>query len=128
MSSVPFDWADYLRLAEDLANKPDEASQRTSISRAYYFVYHIASARAISNGHPAGGNSHSKIWQLYQGQTTNKDARRLAALGQSMKRVREYADYHAIVHQVPDQMAQQLLDAKQFLTQLTALTANAPQP
>lgn len=127
MPSAPFDWAEYLRLAEALANKSDEASQRTAISRAYYFVYHIASARAVTNGYPSGQQSHAKIWKLYQDQS-DFDARRLATRGTAMKRVRESADYKAVVALIPDQLAQQLIDAKEFLQKLTNLPTNIPIP
>ena len=77
MSGASFDWAEYLRLAITLSQNPDEASHRTSISRAYYSVFHAASARAIGNGFPAGNNSHEGIWKIFA-KDTSKDARRLA--------------------------------------------------
>jgi len=66
MADASFDWSEYLRLARDLSANADEASQRTAISRAYYCIYHMASARAIANGYPPGGNTHDKIWGIYQ--------------------------------------------------------------
>lgn len=33
-----FDWSGYLDLALELQKRPDEASLRSAISRAYYFV------------------------------------------------------------------------------------------
>ena len=126
MAPVPFDWQKYLWLARNLSANADEASHRTSISRAYYFVYHLASARAIANGYPPWDGSHQKIWALYQKDMTNKDARQLATLGTSMKRVRESADYKDVVPLVHDQMEQQLSDAADFLAKLTALPASSP--
>lgn len=125
MAPAPFDWYEYLRLARTLSTNADEASQRTSISRAYYFVYHIASAQAIANGYPPGEGAHQKLWAYYQ-KDANKDARRLAALGHSMKRVRESADYKAVIPQIPDQMTQQLTDADKFLEQINRLPPGSP--
>ena len=38
MSSAPFNWNEYFKLAEDLAAHSDEASLRSAISRAYYYI------------------------------------------------------------------------------------------
>ena len=37
---MPFDFAAYLTLAEELKQRTDEASLRTAISRVYYAVFH----------------------------------------------------------------------------------------
>jgi hypothetical protein len=46
-----FYWLDYLDLARRLANDLEEASQRSSISRAYYAAFHTAK-RHIEELHP----------------------------------------------------------------------------
>jgi uncharacterized protein (UPF0332 family) len=127
MAGAPFDWAEYLRLATDLARNSDEASHRTSISRAYYSVYHAASALAILNGYQPGEKSHNKLWKLYA-KDQNRNSRRLAQWGNTMKFIRELADYNATVPRVPDQMSQQLTYANNFLTLLAALPPNVPRP
>lgn len=58
----PFNWAEYLRLAARLSQNPDEASHRTSISRAYYSIFHAATIRAQRNGY--ADRSHKKLWAL----------------------------------------------------------------
>ena len=40
-SKMAFDWRRYLALADELAGDPREEMQRSSISRAYYCVYHL---------------------------------------------------------------------------------------
>jgi hypothetical protein len=40
--NVPFNWNDYLTLAEDLSRRSDEAARRSAISRAYYAAYNLA--------------------------------------------------------------------------------------
>ena len=47
---MPFDWTEYARLAEELGTRPDEASLRTAISRAYYSVYHQARDYLLAEG------------------------------------------------------------------------------
>ena len=45
-------------LAEELGQRTDEASLRSALSRAYYFVYHLALQRAEANNRlsKAGGD------------------------------------------------------------------------
>ena len=64
---MPFEWAMYLTLAEELATRPDEASQRTAISRAYYFVFNLAFARAESTAGrcPVKEGRHAWCWNKY---------------------------------------------------------------
>ena len=37
-----FDWADYLRLAQELAQRGEESCKRSAVSRAYYSVFNLA--------------------------------------------------------------------------------------
>ena len=39
---TPFDFADFLDLADDLSTRNDEAAWRSAISRAYYGILHVA--------------------------------------------------------------------------------------
>ncbi len=128
MAPVPFDWQEYLRLAQNLSTNTDEASKRTSISRAYYFVFHLASKRAIDNGYPPGTANHQGLWAHYQKDMSSRDARQLATLGTTMKNVRVLADYKAVVPSLQDQMEQQLRDAADFLLKLNALPPGSPPP
>jgi len=50
MANQPFDWTGYLALAQELATRNEEACLRSSVSRAYYFVYNLALSRAERNG------------------------------------------------------------------------------
>ena len=52
---MPFDWNEYLVLARQLATAGDEASKRSAISRAYYFVFKMAFARAEATAWKASG-------------------------------------------------------------------------
>jgi uncharacterized protein (UPF0332 family) len=127
MATTPFNWSEYLRLATELSKNADEASHRTSISRAYYSVYHAAFQVAIRNGYASGSNSHAGLWRVFS-KDADRECRRLAALANTMKFARENADYKALFPRVADQMIQQLTDANSFMTRLVVLPPNAPQP
>src|ERR1035438_5350260 len=101
----PFDWGEYLRLATELSQYSDEASHRTSISRAYYSIFHAATIQARRNGYAA--RSHQKLWALYQ-RDPDRNCRKLSVLGNAMKVAREEADYVTTVPDVPGTMAQQI--------------------
>jgi len=126
MATTAFNWSDYLRLATDLSRNPDEASHRSSISRAYYSVYHIASARAVANGY-LDQKSHLELWKLCD-RNARRDCRRLAAMGFRMKKERRDADYKIAATRIPDRMNQQLIEANTFLMRLAALNAALPLP
>lgn len=67
MGASSFNWIGYLRLAEELAKRPDEASLRSAISRAYYYIYHLALQRAEANDFAAlpGEATHSQLWRVF---------------------------------------------------------------
>src|SRR5713226_9055264 len=91
---MPFDWKEYLTLAQFLSGRADEASKRSAISRAYYSVFNPAFARAelTSGAFPGGETSHMWCWNKY-GSTPHPSCRKLAADGQRMERRRDRADY-----------------------------------
>ena len=116
----PFNWAEYLRLATELSQTQDEASQRSSISRAYYSVYHAATIHAQRKGYT--GRSHHELWAYYQGDP-DRNCRKLSQLGNSMKVARKNADYVTVIPDIPDTMAQQLEYARRVLAILSTLAA-----
>lgn len=121
----PFNWAEYLRLATELSATQDEASHRSSISRACYSIFHVATIKAQSNGY--SGRSHQKLWSLYQ-RDADRNCRKLSTIGNTMKVAREDADYVTIVPDIPDTMAQQIKSANEFLALLGAVPPTSPQP
>ena len=125
MAAAPFDWAEYLRLANQLSQNPDEGSHRTSISRAYYSIFHAATNQAQANGYSE--RSHSRLWKMYQNDA-DRNCRRLSFIGNVMKRAREDADYATNVSRVEEVMTQQLNDASRFIAILAAVPATSPQP
>ena len=126
MATPIFDWSEYLKLAKQLAANPDEASQRSSISRAYYCVYHKASERAVSNGY-VDQHSHLRLWDVY-GRGTDKVCRKLSNIGSRMKKERVDADYDPAATRIAERMNVQLSRASDFLTRLSALDPRLPVP
>jgi hypothetical protein len=100
MASQPFDWAGYLRLANELASRNDEACLRSSLSRAYYYVYHLALIRARRNGFQArpGESTHVQLWRLYNG-SPEPACLNLGQMALRLKEKRERADYDSVLVQ-----------------------------
>jgi uncharacterized protein (UPF0332 family) len=124
MATPSFNWTDYLTLATNLSANPDEASQRSAISRAYYSAFHAATIHAQANGYKE--RSHGRLWKMYQSDT-DLNSRRLSAIGNQMKQAREEADYVAQVARVSHVMTAQLAMAAQFAKVLAQVPAGSPQ-
>ena len=60
---MAFDWREFLIFANELRYEADESKQRTSIGRAYYYVYNIALVEATNLGFsPHGPGIHKRLW------------------------------------------------------------------
>jgi len=127
---MPFDWNNYLTLAEDLATRTDEASKRTAISRAYYCVFNLAYARAESSaGHkPDRESYHNWCWNKYKN-TPDKLCKQLGVNGDRMKSRRVNADYKPTDNpRLDDEVQRMLEDARQFVRELASLQPTYPLP
>lgn len=125
---MPFDWNDYLTLAEELASRADEASKRSAISRAYYCVFNLAFARAESTAgtRSAGEAFHKWCWTKYQN-TPDACCRQLGTDGERMHRRRVKADYEAVqIPRLDDEVRRILQDAHRFQADLAALDRRYP--
>jgi len=129
MAAHGFDWIDYYNLARNLAGRADEASRRSAISRAYYYVYHLALARAVSNGFQirAGEGSHSQLWRNYSG-SPDFDCKRLAIIANRLKEKRERADYEKSYPRVDEEVDELINDAQKFANTLGTLPLRFPNP
>ena len=129
MAVGPFDWAEYFRLAEELRHRIDEASLRSAISRAYYYVYHLALARAEANAYKArpGEGKHMQLWRVYSA-SPEPDCQRLAVIAGRLKEKRERADYEDRFVRVADEVPVVLADAQKFAELLNRLPARHPNP
>ncbi|MCI0614558.1 HEPN domain-containing protein [bacterium] len=92
---MPFEWAEYLRLAEELAERQnDEAALRSAVSRAYYAAYCKACAYLNEKNIavPHGEGSHDRVWNSFinlPGRTHTS----IQGNGDRLKRRRVIADY-----------------------------------
>jgi uncharacterized protein (UPF0332 family) len=89
---VSFDWKDYVYLAEDLLNRPEESYLRSAISRAYYGVFCIA---RNNKGYKdfAGSNVHWKVINEYKN-SSDRNERNLGRILDNLRRSRNDADYN----------------------------------
>lgn len=94
---MPFDWQEYLRLAEKLLENPGaamhaEAAGRSAVSRAYYSVY--CSVRNYASAHdgyiPLGESEDHKLLVQHFDRTNRGDVARQL---QQLRRWRNDADY-----------------------------------
>lgn len=89
-----FEWAEYLRVARDLAREAgDEASLRSAISRAYYAALGTAHGRLLQHGwrRPLGP-LHHHVWRAYR-RADNSACQRIGELGFLLREQRVRADY-----------------------------------
>jgi hypothetical protein len=82
MSSPPFNWSEYFKLAEELGKRPDEASLRSALSRTYYYVFHLALKRAQDNDFKPlpGEGTHTQLWRVF-----SKSRNRIAGSWQMLR-------------------------------------------
>jgi hypothetical protein len=126
---MPFDWAHFLTLAEELALRADEASKRTAISRAYYSIFNVAFHRAeVSAGPFAGGEgTHKWCWNKYMDGRNSFECRQIGIMGDRLRAKRVKADYkNGDIVRLDDEVARALADARQFRADLAALHIRYP--
>jgi hypothetical protein len=131
---MPFDFNQFLDLAEELAGRGDEASKRSSISRAYYMAYHLAFPRAEANVGPWRKRTNRKLsahawcWQQYI-DTNDADCQQLGLDGDRMKHRRHTADYDRNdIANLAVEVQRQIEDARQFQADIALLDAHYPRP
>lgn len=129
MAAQPFDWSEYFKLAGELAKRKDEAALRSALSRAYYYVYHLALSRALDNGFTtrSGEGTHTQMWRNYSG-SPEPDCRKLAEIGGRLKEKRERADYNQIYARIHEEIPDMLADAQDFAARLQKLNPRFPNP
>jgi uncharacterized protein (UPF0332 family) len=125
---MAFNWLEYLNLAEQLSRSADEASHRSAISRAYYFVYHVANSRAVANHYRRSedATSHRSLWLHYQ-RNNNLECKRIGVTGQRLLQRRNKADYEDSYIRIREEMVEVLLEAKGCASIVQALPAEFPE-
>jgi uncharacterized protein (UPF0332 family) len=128
-SLTPFDWSEYFKLAVELSERPDDASLRSAISRAYYYVYHLGLKRAEHNDFKAvsGEGTHLQLWRLFSA-SPEPECQRLAAIASRLKEKREKADYNSFFARVQEEVPAILSDARDFANRLQRLDVRHPNP
>ncbi len=120
-----FEWDDYLRLATRLASEEDEAARRTAISRAYYFVFHLAQQRARDNGCEKI-HRHGELWKCYI-DSASEDCKQIGLDGQRLHEKRKNADYNLpFKGRLGDEVQDSLRKASNFSNRLIALDPAQP--
>jgi hypothetical protein len=129
VAARPFDWTGYFVLADELSTRTDEAAIRSAVSRAYYFVYHLALQRAKDNGFTVlpGEASHKQLWRTYSGSPAT-ECQKLAQIGTRLKEKRERADYEQIYARIGEDVPAMLEDARSFARLLAVLDRRFPNP
>lgn len=129
MATEPFDWSQYLTVAEDLASRADDASQRSSLSRAYYYIYHLAFSRATENGFTIfpGEGTHKQLWRHFV-ESPEPECQRLGQIAGRLKEKRERADYNDFYPRLADEIPVMLAEARDFANLLSRLRRGLPKP
>ena len=92
---TPFDWVEYLELAERLvAWRGDPAAERSAISRAYYAAFHTARTYFLMRGGRLAyqGGDHGLIANWFK-DSGDGELRRIGFDIERLRRVRRVADY-----------------------------------
>jgi uncharacterized protein (UPF0332 family) len=116
-----FDWTSYLHLAEELAQRSEEAAHRSAISRAYYAAFHVAKERAESVGlgiaDTDGRGSHVACWTSYKNSAQRRD-RQLGARGDELRVIRNRADYEDEFPGASERASQAVEEARRLINGL----------
>ncbi len=129
MSIQPFDWKTYFQLAQELGARTEEACLRSSLSRAYYYVYNIALIRAKQNGFNTipGESTHKQLWRIYN-ESPDPDCSQLGQIALRLKQKREKADYEGIYRRIEEEVPAVLQEAQDFAARLERLASRFPNP
>jgi uncharacterized protein (UPF0332 family) len=121
-----FDWSSYLVLAQELAKRPDEASRRTAVSRAYYAIFNKARALLEAEGTVISntGRAHDDIWRTLEG--AGRGRRRLGAEGKRLREMRRKVDYDGAVAAIERVTADALATAESLSRLVDAEAASKP--
>lgn len=116
---MSFDWRDYLKLSDELAKRTDEASWRSSISRAYFGAWCIARNKKGYKDYEtkAKENIHWLVINAYKGEKY-KSLRKAGWNLDELRKNRNDADYNEDRLIDKDVAERMLILAKQVLTSL----------
>ena len=129
---MPFDWQEFLGLAERLLETESEAGYRSAISRAYYSIFNVAIQRARENNcrlePDVEGGFHKKCWLLYR-KNAHPVCQELGIEGSRLFELRVRADYKgAEYRRLRDEATKCIEDVRRLRARLTGLDARYPTP
>ncbi len=126
MPDPQFDWSEYLKIADELSKRPEEACHRTAISRAYYAIFHLARMRIIENRFyiSQGQDSHKQIWEKFD--NPDKSCRKLYDMALRLKGKRQMADYDDVYPRISEDAPAVISQAKTFAEGLSQLDKRLP--
>ncbi len=129
MAEAGFDWAEYFKLAQELGGRKEEACLRSSLSRAYHYVFNIALIRAERNGFVSVRNesTHNQLWRLFS-KSPEPECIWLGQIALRLKEKRERADYKAVYPRIEEDVPEVLKDVQEFTSRLTKLHYRHPNP
>jgi hypothetical protein len=127
MATQPFNWSEYERVARELSTHADECYLRTSISRAYYYIFHLGRKRVEENGFPLfKPDAHKQIWEKFS-ESPDFRCRKLAETAKRLKEKRESADYNPFYPYIAKDAPTVVALAVQFATDLANLDPVLPR-
>ncbi len=127
MATQSFNWSEYQRVAHELSTHADECYLRTSISRAYYYIYHLGRKRIEDNGFPLlRADAHKQIWEKFSNSPDYR-CHKLAETAKRLKEKRELADYVPFYPRIAADAPFVVSLAEQFATDLAKLDPALPR-
>ena len=109
-----FNWADYLTLAEGLAQRQDEAALRSAISRAYYSSYCKVRNHLRESAINVPTNNHKWLWDHFRN-SDDEEMRNLGLNGDRLRLARNRADYENVYHGLASNVSTALIRARQIV-------------
>jgi hypothetical protein len=120
-------WLDFIFLGERLVAERPEASRRTGVNRAYYGTLHVCRCWLEARGARVERHRmHAHVWGSFEGPGCSSKGggegwEVVAELGNSLRRLRNLADYEDVLPDLEREAAEAVGTAKQILSLLPAL-------
>lgn len=113
---MSFDWREFFTLAEELAERDEEAGKRTAVGRAYYAAFGTARSQIEASGvtFTKTAIDHGAVWG-HLSRSSNPAERQLGANGNRLRVARNRADYDPVVDRLEDITLDALEDARAIL-------------
>jgi hypothetical protein len=120
-------WGHYVELAKGLAGKQQEASKRSAVSRAYYGAFNLSRRWVEANVAPVSrSRAHQQVWETFKNADratldTSGKWELIGELGDSLRSLRNQADYDEEVPNLGSETGQAVESAELILALLVQL-------